>query len=302
MFSNVLMKKKLAFIVGSLALMMEYSAAQADVASAVFSDRYHSIVAAAPSQSQVVYYRLGVQREKAPAAHIYVDEEFHTSLLPGGYTVFCVAPGAHGLNAVFNDAPGYYGKHEQPTVQFNAGETLFFRADESFGPLPISVSRQVAEKELGDNLRQVHVLSRASAVKSCDAAKAPPQTYTLSGDVLFGFGKAGYEDIKADGRKAVGDMVRQLQKDNANVGRVEVVGHTDRLGREAANEALGLRRAQTVRQLLIDNGLPAESIVARSGGSRFPVSSLCSGTKLQLIDCYSPDRRVVLHLNAVREM
>lgn len=276
--------------------------AQGEISNAAFSEHYRSKVAAISSQSQVVYYLLGVQGEKAPAAHIYVDGEFHTSLLPGGYTTFCLAPGEHGLNAVFNDEPGYAGKHEQPGIELKSGETLFLRADEKFGPSPVLVSREVAEKEMVDTLRQVHVKSRASAIKSCGVEGAPSQkAYTLSGEVLFGFGKASYEDIKPEGRKAVGELVRQLNRDNASVGRIEVVGHTDRIGREATNEVLGLRRAQVIRQMMIDNGLPESSITARSEGGRNPVSTGCKGSKQQLVDCYAVDRRVVVLVDS-REM
>jgi outer membrane protein OmpA-like peptidoglycan-associated protein len=49
---------------------------------------------------------------------------------------------------------------------------------------------------------------------------------------------------------------------------IVVIGHTDTVGSDTVNDALALRRAQTVRALLIAQGLPAESIVAIGRGKR----------------------------------
>ena len=50
------------------------------------------------------------------------------------------------------------------------------------------------------------------------------------------------------GRRADGTPIRTL------------TGHTDRVGKPAFNRRLALRRAQTVRQALLDLGVPEERI------------------------------------------
>ncbi|MCL2537928.1 MAG: OmpA family protein [Alphaproteobacteria bacterium] len=65
-------------------------------------------------------------------------------------------------------------------------------------------------------------------------------------------------------------LIRQLvdaTRGNKNV-RVSVVGHTDTMGTDEYNFALGGRRADTVRQRLIQYGIPASQIVATSAGKR----------------------------------
>ena len=52
---------------------------------------------------------------------------------------------------------------------------------------------------------------------------------------------------------------------------VVVVGHTDRVGPLADNDRLALRRAEKLRQLLITQGLPADSIQAAGRGEREPL-------------------------------
>ena len=48
-------------------------------------------------------------------------------------------------------------------------------------------------------------------------------------------------------------------------------GHTDKAGDEAANEQIGMRRAQNIAQLMIDLGYAREYICVRSVGSKQPL-------------------------------
>jgi OmpA-OmpF porin, OOP family len=52
---------------------------------------------------------------------------------------------------------------------------------------------------------------------------------------------------------------------------VEVVGHTDRVGSDERNQALSLRRAEHVRQLLIERGADPAAVRAVGMGERQPV-------------------------------
>ena len=66
------------------------------------------------------------------------------------------------------------------------------------------------------------------------------------------------------------DVIRQLAsaaQANRNI-KVTVVGHTDTMGSEAYNFALGGRRATAVRNILIQYGIPASQIVAVSAGEK----------------------------------
>ncbi len=53
---------------------------------------------------------------------------------------------------------------------------------------------------------------------------------------------------------------------------VEVQGHTDSIGSMAYNQRLGQRRAETVRQYLIEKGIPGTRLKARSYGEEAPAS------------------------------
>jgi len=55
---------------------------------------------------------------------------------------------------------------------------------------------------------------------------------------------------------------------------VNVIGHTDKAGSDAANEQLALRRAEAVAQVLVELGVPRESICISGSGSRLPLANV----------------------------
>jgi OOP family OmpA-OmpF porin len=276
------------------------------VPGTVFDHRYQTLAPVGADQVQVVYYRSKTGTQRVGAAHIYVDRQFHTGLLPGGYTRFCLAPGTHTLGAYLDDAPRYLGKStDLYQASLQGGQTYFLRVREDGTTFPLPVKREEAERELVETREQVHVLSRVSAVEACrhydyldDDTRY--KDYTLSSDVLFAFGKSGYGDISAAGHKAVAQWLKDLQRDDAQIRQIQVVGHTDPIGHEAENQLLGLQRATTVRQLLIDNGLAESIISATSAGNREPLVHSCYGSRAEQIACYAPNRRVVLRVDLSR--
>jgi OOP family OmpA-OmpF porin len=271
------------------------------VPAKAFAERYVAFPPVGADQAQVVYFRSQAGIQQSGSAHVYINREFHTGLLPGGYTRFCLVPGTYTLGAYLNDAPRYMGKHTdlyQATLQ--GGRTYFLRVREDGDTFPMAVSREEAERELPQVRMQVHALSRASTTEDCRFYDYLPderhKNYTLSSDVLFAFGKSSRDDISAAGQRAVRNWLKELQRDNAQVSHIEVIGHTDPIGNEPENQLLGLKRADAVRALLIDNGLAESVIAASSAGNREPVVHTCYGSLAEQISCYAPNRRVVLRV------
>lgn len=58
---------------------------------------------------------------------------------------------------------------------------------------------------------------------------------------------------------------------------IVVVGHTDTVGTHAYNDALALRRAESMRSVLIAQGLPSAAIVAVGRGKREPLVPTADG-------------------------
>ena len=104
---------------------------------------------------------------------------------------------------------------------------------------------------------------------------------TPLGRVLFEFGE---DEIPAEETSAIGELAERINGEGGGVILIE--GHTDSVGSEAANEDLGMRRAETVRESLepllersietctVDNCATEEGLVIRleSHGEAQPVA------------------------------
>ncbi|MTD38483.1 OmpA family protein [Erwinia sp. CPCC 100877] len=251
-------------------------------------------------QARVIYYR-PVSETYPRVTHIYVDGEFHTALLAGGYSEFCVAPGKHSLGNFFGDEPLYEGKRKQDwQMKLVGGKTYYFRPGDTQNGKPEEVTPSIAERELNGIRRQIHALSRASTVQMCqsDAKKHEYRDYVLAGDILFSFGRYSVADISLAGHRAVVDLLAEIKRDNVHLKSVEVIGYTDPIGSMQSNYLLGQRRADTVMELLKNGGISAEKLKATSGGSSEPLITECTGTKAEIIACYAPNRRVVVRVTS----
>jgi OOP family OmpA-OmpF porin len=114
----------------------------------------------------------------------------------------------------------------------------------------------------------------------------------LQADSLFGFDQ---DSLQADGKQALDKLLQELK--GVNVDAVQVTGHTDRLGSAAYNAKLSTRRAEAVRNYLVQvGGMPANLVTATGVGSAQPETSPndCKGMKASqaLITCLRVDRRV----------
>lgn len=242
------------------------------------------------NEAQVIYFRANSTEAIQQNANIYVDGEFHTALIPGSYTAFCVKPGSHVIGSWLGDAPLYQGKQDtQHTITLAGGKTYYLRAGESNQDILNVVQKREATSLLMKTRLQDLLLSRASAVINCEH---PYKDYVVANDVLFGFAKSDVNTINVSDREAIAEIAKELNQRNS---KVVVIGHTDPIGSAKSNLALGLKRAENVRALLLSAGVNASRVEVSTVGSREPVASNCEGlSRGKKIACYAPDRRVVI--------
>ena len=126
------------------------------------------------------------------------------------------------------------------------------------------------------------------------ARQPEPQTqrYTLDADALVAFDKSSADQMLPQGRAQLDNLAAHLTRFD-DLRSVRITGHTDRLGSVAYNQALSERRAETVRQYLIERGVPAQVIVAQGmGKSQQVVACEERMSRKELIACLQPNRRV----------
>jgi OmpA-OmpF porin, OOP family len=124
----------------------------------------------------------------------------------------------------------------------------------------------------------------------------------LSADALFKFDKSGINDLLAEGKAELDNVILQLKNNYVTVKQVDITGHTDRLGSEQYNYKLGMQRAETIRDYLKSNGVQSTMNVSSQGKSE-PVTVSCTEAlgKEALRACLQLDRRVTLNLIGVKK-
>lgn len=141
----------------------------------------------------------------------------------------------------------------------------------------------------------------AGAVKEEAPRAAPaepmapaPKHYNLSAKTLFDFDKS---TLRPAGRRAldeiIGDIRSEISGRAVSDQRITVTGHTDSKGTDAYNQRLSERRAASVRDYLIKQGVRREIIVTRGMGKSSPVASNATAEGRQ------QNRRVEIDIEAV---
>ena len=139
------------------------------------------------------------------------------------------------------------------------------------------------------------------------AAAAPAsvviEKITLSTDVLFPFNSA---ELLPGGQTRLDDLAQNAK--GANVDRVVLVGHADRIGSEDYNQELSEKRAKAVADYLAQKGVDSSRLQVEGKGESQPVTgNECSklgaesNKNQKLIACLQPDRRVEAELLGSRE-
>ncbi|MGQ5524319.1 OmpA family protein [Chitinimonas sp. PSY-7] len=131
------------------------------------------------------------------------------------------------------------------------------------------------------------------------------ETLTLNAAALFDFGKSTLKKEGVDALNAVANVLLERKYDPAKT-KIEVEGHTDRIGKAAANKKLSEERAAAARQQLVNKGVPGEMITSKGMGSESPITQPADCKKVaknrkKLVACYAPDRRVEVQIYATVE-
>lgn len=132
----------------------------------------------------------------------------------------------------------------------------------------------------------------------------PPKPWVkvkLEADSLFGFDQ---DSLQSDGKQALDKLLQELK--SVNVEMIQITGHTDRLGSKAYNEKLSAKRAEAVKNYLVQiGGIGANKVMTSGVGSSQPDTQPgdCKGNKASeaLITCLRIDRRVEVEVSGSQQ-
>jgi len=111
-------------------------------------------------------------------------------------------------------------------------------------------------------------MNKATAAEKAARGKVVWQVTLTNRDVRFNTDKFELTD---SGRAVMDQLVDKLKSMDRMV-FVEIQGHTDSRGSEQYNEALGMKRAEAVRNYMHDKGIPLNLISAISYGESKPIA------------------------------
>jgi OOP family OmpA-OmpF porin len=120
-------------------------------------------------------------------------------------------------------------------------------------------------------------------------------TRSFESTALFTFDGRTTGDLLPADRLKLRSTVMVLKNAYSQIDRIEVKGHTDRLGTPAYNLKLSQDRAESIKRALEQDQVKVEVIATGRGAAEPKAETLaCKGDKptKALIDCLQPSRRV----------
>lgn len=287
----------------------------------------------APTQQagRLLFLRPATPTDSWLPADLMVNGRFHASLLPGGFSEVDVCPGPTTIEL---GGEGTSGLQRRPlhTTDARAGQATYIivQGPDTATPLRTETDRTLAQARLKDLRRQIHTLSRLPLARNCPVAPAQaapllaagpapkplsteplpaplppasrpaqPAKFTLAAEALFDYGGSKPQHLAEQGQTQILRVARQIKEQIRPTQTVVVQGHTDPSGPSALNKRISQERADTVRMILINSGLPARQVRAEGLGSLKLLVKDCervAKTRDARINCNRPNRRVEITL------
>lgn len=133
------------------------------------------------------------------------------------------------------------------------------------------------------------------------AAAAPLPVYekaAFDASVLFDSDKSA---LRPAGRDTLDAFLRDIRGLDSQ--SIVAVGYADRMGSDAANQALSEQRVDAVKTYLVDRGVAADRVQTRAVGETRPdtLAEDCkSADKASNVACMQADRRVLIEVSGMR--
>ncbi|MDT4856045.1 Outer membrane protein A [compost metagenome] len=116
---------------------------------------------------------------------------------------------------------------------------------------------------------------------------------------MFRFDKSGLQDIVEPGLSNLRHFSDRLHQDFERIERLSVQAHTDRFGSDKYNEQLSLRRAESIKEFLVQAGVPEPVIDVRAMGSLRPLVRCPGPQSKETIKCLAPNRRFEIQVDGL---
>ncbi|MBY0576937.1 MAG: OmpA family protein [Gallionellaceae bacterium] len=150
--------------------------------------------------------------------------------------------------------PGPDGKAGAVVVATNTGSSMLL--DQPYTAVAINNQGRL------NAVREDAASVRARYQSALDAQPARPVSFSV-------FFVRGKDEITMESKPLVEKLKAEIARRPAP--EIMVIGHTDRVGSDASNDILSLKRAEAMRNALVKAGIAASSISIAGRGEREPL-------------------------------
>jgi outer membrane protein OmpA-like peptidoglycan-associated protein len=181
------------------------------------------------------------------------------AVLAGAAIALAILFGRHGAEELVVLVPAADGHIGTVIIEHNGKKTTLNTAYASF-------RTRGAEEVAGEAVVAPEV--RRDFGDALDAIPARPASFTL-------YFMTGTDELTEESKVEVQRVLDELRRRPAP--DIQVIGHTDTVGNPGENDALSLQRAETMRELMLQLGIPPSRIRASGRGKREPLVTTADG-------------------------
>ena len=245
-------------------------------------------------QSRVFIYR-GQGDIKGPAVNIFVNDDYLTSLLGGGYKTVVICSYGSKLLPSFSRNYRFADRNKSIDYNFLTGQDSYLKVI-SNGDKKLAFQQVSYEqwKEEAKYLKpQTQTLPRVKPNSSCE--KAIIGKKTLSINSLFKFDKYQYQDLLPKGKLEIKNLGKEYKKQDLGIISMRLIGYTDPQGSEEYNLKLSKHRVETIKLALQKEGINVPISTESLGKNNLVVPDCAMkfpNNRRKRIQCDQPNRRV----------
>ncbi len=211
------------------------------------------------NQATVYFYRdKDVEFEKV--VNVFVGGDYLTSVREGGYraAVLCAIDGDR-IFPSFSRRDHFSQRSQGVRYKFESNKVSFVKVVfENNQPVFKMVSPEEGKKAISQLRQETQTLPRVKQNRACPAKKdLLVEKITLEAGSLFKFDKSDYKNMLPEGKAEINKLAKTIKEYKLNIRSIDVSGYTDPMGTEHYNQALSERRAETVKNALIQAGVKA---------------------------------------------
>lgn len=273
---------------------------------------------------QVVLFR--DPTDTVGAVNVFLADRYHSSLLPGGYSVVNLCTGDQRvrlstLDSLVRASAATAAQVLALNAPTSAGQQQFYKvqiaADGQVGAVLVQPSQADRQRYVYDSITIDRSLAECAPVIAAVAPVAPvappqvvPVTPLLQSAVKrlslalgSGFSFGSFDLKQSSEAWQVREQLVKFATEHGfkQVSRVTVVGHSDPIGAPHRKELIAGERAKAVAAWLVQNGIPADKIQVSSASDSQLMVANCPTRPVKLRDeCNAPNRRVEIEMSGLK--